>query len=178
MQKNWKGKMESRVLSPGSSDRMIRKAVIEDIKPIHKMLSYYAEKGLLLPRSLSDLYDHLRDHFVIEDSHDREGIIGVCALGISWEHLGEIRSLAIVENQQGRGLGSRLVETCLQEARSLGLMRVFTLTYVPDFFNLLGFKVVEKAALPQKIWADCLKCPKFPDCDETAMTIELSDKIA
>ena len=178
MQKNWKGKRESRVLSPNSSGRMIRKAVIADIKPIHKMLSYYAEKGLLLPRSLSDLYDHLRDHFVIEECHEGEGILGVCALGISWEDLGEIRSLAIVENQQGRGLGSRLVETCLQEAGSLGLRRIFTLTYVPEFFNLLGFKVVEKSALPQKIWADCLKCPKFPDCDETAMTIELSEKIA
>ena len=152
---------------------MIRKALIRDVKPIHRLLSYYADQGLLLPRSLSELYDHLRDHFVAEDSRSQNSIIGVSALGICWEDLAEIRSLAIAEDEQGKGLGSQLVEACLEEARSLGLKKVFTLSYVPDFFSKLGFEEVEKAVLPHKIWGDCLKCPKFPDCDETAMMIDL-----
>ena len=152
---------------------MIRKAFIKDVKPIHRLLSHYADQGLLLPRSLSELYDHLRDHFVVEDRRSQESIIGVSALGICWEDLAEIRSLAIAKDEQGKGLGSQLVETCLEEARSLGLKRVFTLSYVPDFFSKLGFGEVEKSVLPQKIWGDCLKCPKFPDCDETAMLIDL-----
>jgi amino-acid N-acetyltransferase len=152
---------------------MIRKALIQDVKPIHRLLSHYADQGLLLPRSLSELYDHLRDHFVVEDRRSQKSIIGVSALGICWEDLAEIRSLAIAKNKQGKGLGSQLVETCLAEARSLGLKRVFTLSYVPDFFSRLGFREVEKSVLPHKIWGDCLKCPKFPDCDETAMIIDL-----
>lgn len=152
---------------------MIRKALIQDVKPIHRLLSHYADQGLLLPRSLSELYDHLRDHFVVEDRRSQNSIIGVSALGICWEDLAEIRSLAIAKDEQGKGLGSQLVETCLEEARSLGLKRVFTLSYVPDFFSKLGFREVEKSVLPQKIWGDCLKCPKFPDCDETAMMIDL-----
>lgn len=152
---------------------MIRKAIIQDVKAIHKLLSYYADQGLLLPRSLSELYDHLRDHFVLEEQGTQSSIIGVSALGICWEDLAEIRSLAIAKDVQGRGLGSQLVETCLEEARSLGLKKVFTLSYVPGFFSKLGFKEVEKSVLPHKIWGDCLKCPKFPDCDETAMMIDL-----
>jgi len=152
---------------------MIRKALIRDVKPIHGLLSYYADQGLLLPRSLSELYDHLRDHFVMEEKGSQNSIIGVSALGICWEDLAEIRSLAIAQDAQGRGLGSQMVETCLQEARSLGLKKVFTLSYVPDFFSKLDFEEVEKSVLPHKIWGDCLKCPKFPDCDETAMMIDL-----
>ncbi len=152
---------------------MIRKAVIKDVKPIHKLLSYYADQGLLLPRSLSELYDHLRDHFVVEDKHQLNSIIGVSALGICWEDLAEIRSLAVAKQYQRKGLGSQLVETCLEEARSLGLKKVFTLSYIAGFFSRLGFREVEKSVLPHKIWGDCLKCPKFPDCEETAMMIDL-----
>jgi amino-acid N-acetyltransferase len=152
---------------------MIRKAVLGDVRPIHKLLVHYADQGLLLPRSLSELYDHLRDHFVVEDHHRNHPIIGVSALGICWEDLAEIRSLAVAKDHQGKGLGARLVHSCLEEARSLGVKKVFTLSYVPGFFSRLGFSEVEKSVLPQKIWAECVKCPKFPDCDETAMIIEL-----
>jgi len=152
---------------------MIRKAVIEDVTSIHRLLSDYADQGLLLPRSLSELYNHLRDHFVVEDNQTGRSLIGVSALGISWEDLAEIRSLAVSEDHWGQGLGSRLVETCLEEARVLGLKRVFVLSYVPDLFIKMGFKEVEKSVLPHKIWADCLRCPKFPDCDETALMIQL-----
>ena len=152
---------------------MIRKAVIEDVTSIHKLLNGYADQGLLLPRPLSELYDHLRDHFVVEDDQTGRALTGVSALGISWEDLAEIRSLAVSEDHRGKGLGPRLVETCLEEARVLGLKRVFVLSYVPDFFIKMGFKEVEKSVLPHKIWADCLRCPKFPDCDETALMIQL-----
>ena len=152
---------------------MIRKAVSRDVPLIHKLLMDYAEKGLLLPRSLSELYDHLRDFFVLEEQGNQGAIVAVCALGVCWENLGEIRSLAVAQEYQKNNYGARLVERCLQDARSLGLTRVFTLTYVPDFFAKIGFLVVEKSALPHKIWADCLKCPRFPDCDEIAMVLEL-----
>lgn len=151
----------------------IRKAVVGDIKSIHKILNHYADRGLLLPRSLSELYDHLRDYFVLEITHRTDSIQGVCALGICWEGLAEIKSLAVSEGHQDKGLGSRLVEACFEEARNLGLKSVFALTYVPGFFLRLGFREVEKSTLPHKIWADCLKCPKFPDCDETALMIDL-----
>jgi len=151
----------------------IRKAVVKDIKAIHKILNHYADQDLLLPRSLSELYDHLRDYFVLENTDQRHLIHGVCGLGISWEHLAEIKSLAISEDHQAKGLGSQLVETCLEEARSLGLRKVFALTYIPNFFIKLGFKEVKKSVLPSKIWADCLKCPKFPDCSEIAVLIDI-----
>jgi len=151
----------------------IRKAVVQDIKAIQKILNYYAKKDFLLPRSLSELYDHLRDYFVLENTDQKHLIRGVCGLGISWEDLAEIKSLAISEGHQYKGLGSQLVEMCLEEARSLGIKKVFALTYLPNFFVKLGFREVEKSVLPNKIWADCLKCPKFPDCSEIAVLIDL-----
>jgi amino-acid N-acetyltransferase len=153
---------------------MIRKARTKDVKPIHRLLGYYSDQGLLLPRSLSELYDHLRDYYVMEDTTLSDSLVGVCALGICWEDLAEIRSLAIAEKYQRRGLGSELVKTCMKEAGSLGMKKIFTLTYIPGFFTRFGFKEVKKAVLPHKIWADCIRCVKFPDCDETAMMIELS----
>ena len=151
----------------------IRKAVISDVRGIHQSLNYYADKNLLLARSLSELYDHLRDYFVLTDNAQGQIIRGVCGLGICWEDLAEIRSLAVSEDQQGKGSGSQLVETCLEEADALGLKRVFVLTYVPAFFEKIGFRKVDNSVLPHKIWADCLKCPKFPNCDETALMIDL-----
>lgn len=152
---------------------VIRKAIIADIKPIHRLLNQYAGRGLLLPRPLSELYDHLRDFNVLVENGGEGEILGACALGICWEDLAEIRSLAVVEDRQGRDYGRRLVEACLKEAESLGLRRVFVLTYAEGFFSRMGFRVVEKATLPHKVWGDCLKCPKFPECDETAMVLDL-----
>lgn len=151
----------------------IRKAVISDIEVIHRLLNHYADEGLLLPRSLSELYDHLRDFVVLEKNGPDHRVMGVCGLRICWDDLAEIKSLAVVQHMHGEGMGTRLVETCIREARSLGLKRVFTLTYVPAFFRKLGFGDVEKSVLPHKIWADCLNCPKFPNCDETALMLEL-----
>jgi len=153
---------------------IISKAVAADIETVHKILNFFAEKGLLLPRSLSELYEHLRQYVVLKTVPGGP-VQGVCGLGICWKDLAEIQSLAILETHQGKGFGRKLVETCLEEARLLDLNRVFTLTYVPHFFFKMGFKEIDKSCLPQKIWADCLKCPKFPDCDETALMLDLKE---
>ncbi|MFP3870146.1 MAG: N-acetyltransferase [Syntrophobacteria bacterium] len=151
---------------------MIRKARIGDVRQIQKMLAPHAQRGDLLPRSLSELFDNLRDMFVYVDENHSE-IIGTCSMHICWEDLAEVRSLVVREPYQRRGIGSKLVEACMSEAVTLGLYRIFVLTYQVEFFRKLGFRQVDKATLPHKIWADCLKCSKFPECDETAMIIEL-----
>lgn len=149
---------------------MIRKATIPDVRAIHKLLLTYASSGMMLSRSLSELYEMIRDFYVWEE----DGVVvGTVCLHICWEDLAEVRSLAVVENFEGRGIGRQLVETCLQEARQIGLKKVFALTYKDQFFAKLGFHLIEKSELPQKIWGDCIKCPKFPECDEIAMSIEL-----
>ncbi len=150
---------------------MIRKAKIGDVRAIHSLLNHFADQGLLLPRSLSELYDSLRDYAVYETPAGEVG--GVVALHICWEDLAEVRSLAVAESCQAKGVGRSLVEFCLTEAIALGIYKVFTLTYQSAFFEKLGFNVVDKAQLPHKIWADCVKCPKFPNCDESALLMEL-----
>lgn len=149
---------------------MIRKARISDVKEIQRIINLYADRGEMLPCSLSELYDRLRDFFVYEEQGE---IAGTCALHISWEDLGEIRSLAVRESHMRRGIGTLLVKACLEEAQQLGLKRAFALTYKPDFFRRLGFQLTDKSTLPQKIWTDCIKCAKFPECDEIAMILEL-----
>ena len=146
---------------------MIRKALINEVTQIQRLLNHYGDRGILLPRSLSELYEHLRDFYVIPVGD--EGVVAVCALGLCWEDLAEIRSLAVLEKYYGNNYGVMLVDKCIEEAKGLGLKKVFTLTYVPEYFKKLGFRVVDKAELPHKIWSDCLKCTKFPNCDETAL---------
>ncbi len=146
---------------------IVRKASASDVKPIHAALLRAASAGLMLSRSLSQLYSHIRDFMVLEDGDGK--MLGFCALAVMWENIGEIRSLFVHENLRGNGYGRVLVEACLEEARVLGISQVFTLTYQTGFFAGLDFEVVAMDTLPQKIWADCIHCPKFPDCDETAM---------
>lgn len=148
----------------------IRKAVIKDAREIHRLINDHAKKGLMLPRALNEIYTTIRDHIVCEVDGE---IVGVCALHILWEDLAEIRSLAIRDSYQHRKIGSSLVKRCVSEARRLGLRRIFVLTYVPDFFRTMGFKDLDKTELPHKIWSDCVKCHKFPDCDEYALIKEV-----
>ena len=153
---------------------MIRNARMDDIKKIYALLNHFANKGLLLGRSLSSLYDQLRDFLVYEVQKNGEPgtVVGVCSLHVCWENLAEIRSLAIAEEYQGQGIGRQLVQTCIREADELGINRVFTLTYQPGFFKKLGFINIDKNELPHKVWSDCIHCPKFPDCNEEAMVLE------
>ena len=153
------------MISADEVQKMIRPARMGDVKAIHALLQYYSGKGLLLGRSISSLYDHLRDFIV----YDENGVHGVAALHICWEDLAEIRSLAVAEDRQGKGVGEALIRACLVEAQRLEISKVFTLTYQRPFFRKLKFKEIDKGELPQKIWSDCLNCPKFPDCDEEAM---------
>ena len=157
---------------------MIRNAHMGDIKKIYKLLQYYADKDLLLGRSLSSLYDQLRDFSVFaevdSDNPDSEKLVGVCALHICWENLAEIRSLAVIDEYHGKGVGRKLVSKALEEADSFGITRVFTLTYQPIFFKKLGFKDIDKSELPHKVWSDCINCSKFPDCNEEALIWEKS----
>lgn len=150
----------------------LRKARVQDVKTIHKLLMECSQDGLLLPRPLNQLYGHLREFYVV-DPDDGSDIVGCCALSIIWEDLAEIRSLAVAESARGAGWGRKLVDVCMSEAVTLGIYKVFTLTYQVPFFSKLGFEEVSKDTLPQKVWADCINCPKFPECDETAMCIEL-----
>ncbi len=143
---------------------------MDDIKGIYSLLNHFSEKDLLLGRSLSSLYDNLRDFKVYEEKVDSElKVMGVCALHVCWENLAEIRSLAIDESFHGRGIGRELVLACLDEADELAITKVFTLTYQPAFFQKIGFGPIDKNKLPHKVWSDCIQCPKFPDCNEESM---------
>lgn len=151
----------------------IRKARIEDVVIIQKLLAGFAQKGKLLARSLSELYTNLRDISVARDESNGQ-VMGCCSLHIMWEDLAEIRSLAVADEHQGKGVGRSLVQACVDEARELGIKKLFTLTYETGFFERVGFRVVDKNIFPQKIWADCLHCPKFPECDEVALLMDLT----
>lgn len=149
---------------------MIRKAQMRDVKAIQKLLTSFANRGDMLSRSLSELYESLRDFYVaVED----DGLLGAAALHIVWDDLAEVRSVAVSEDVGRKGIGTLLVQACIDEAREIGLNRIFCLTYKPDFFAKFGFRLVDKSELPHKVWGDCIKCVKFPDCDENAMILDL-----
>ena len=151
----------------------IRKATIQDVPAVYKLLEYFSGKEMLLPRSLAELYDNVRDFFVAEENGK---VVGCCALHPCWEELGEIKSLAVEESMQGKGIARKLVELCLADAPQLGLKKIFVLTYNPDFFKKFGFKEISKEKLPHKVWRECLACPKFPDCGEISLIRDVLKK--
>jgi amino-acid N-acetyltransferase len=147
---------------------VIRKAALFDVKTIHKIIAEQAMSGHILARAMSELYSHIRDFSVFVDDETGE-IRGCGAVQIVWEDLAEIRSLAVLSAHQGKRIGSTLITTLMDEARGFGIKQVFVLTYRVTLFEKLGFAVMNKNMLPHKIWADCIKCTKFPECDEIAM---------
>lgn len=149
---------------------MIRKAKVKDIKQIQDLINTFAKKDIMLPRSLSELYENLRDFWVVEE---KGKILGCCAFHISWEDLAEIKSLAVRNDRQGKGIGTALVLACIYEAKEVGARKVFALTYKPKFFRKFGFKKIAHSKLPHKIWAECINCCKFPNCKETALIKKL-----
>ena len=149
---------------------MIRKARVTDVKKIQKLINHYAKRDKMLPRSLNELYENIRDFFVYADGTK---VHGCCALHIDWEDLSEIKSLAVAPSKAGTGVGKKLLEECLKEAKALKIKKVFALTYVPGFFKKFGFKIVDKSKLPHKIWSECIKCVYFPGCKEIAVMKEL-----
>jgi amino-acid N-acetyltransferase len=145
---------------------LIRPATVRDVPAIAALIATFAQRGKMLFRSHAELYEALRDFFVAED---RGTVVGVCALEIVWADLAEVRSLAVDPTCQGQGIGQALTKGVIHEARRLGIARVFSLTYEQRFFEKLGFHVVDKSALPLKVWSVCIKCPKRDGCDEIAM---------
>jgi amino-acid N-acetyltransferase len=147
-------------------DYKIRKCRISDIKQIQSLINLYARQGLMIARSLNELYENIRDFWVCEH---KGKVLGCSAVHISWENLVEIKSVAVDKSAQGQGIASAMLKSCLTEAKLLGAKKVFVLTYIPEFFRRFGFRKIEHASLPHKIWAECINCPKFPDCQEIAL---------
>ena len=144
----------------------IEKAKISDATQMHKLINYFADKGEMLARPLSEIYENIRDYFVVRQD---KRVIACAALHVSWLDLAEIKSVAVAEDSQRQGIGDQLVEACLKEAKELGIPTIFCLTYQPAFFEKCGFCQVDKMELPRKVWGECYRCPKFPNCDEVAL---------
>ncbi len=144
----------------------VEKAKIGDVPQIQQMVNYFADKDEMLARPLSEIYENIRDYFVV-----REGgkVVACVALHVTWSDLAEVKALAVSEDLQRKGIGTQLVEACVKEAKQLDIPIVFCLTYKPEFFEKQGFVEVDKMKLPKKVWTECFHCPKFPDCGETAM---------
>lgn len=150
---------------------LYRKPTFADVDEMHDLIAGYAEKGVMLPKPHSTLYETLREFIVAEDVESKK-VIGVGALHLTWNELAEIRSMAVHEDYSRQGIGSVIVNKLLEEGRAVGVKKFFTLTYQPKFFGSLGFETTTKETLPHKIWKECIECPKFPNCDEIAMTLE------
>jgi len=148
----------------------VDKARVSDAAPMHQMISHFADKDEMLPRALSEIYEGIREYFVV-----REGgqVVACAALHVTWDDLAEIRSLAVDEKEQNQRIGSLLVKACLEEAKELGIPKVFCLVRKPAFFEKHGFQLIDKAELPHKVWVECYRCPKFPNCDEVALICHL-----
>jgi len=145
---------------------MIRKAKIRDIKQMQALINGFAKQDIMLAHSLNEFYENIRDFWVKVDKGE---VIGCAALHISWDDLAEIKSVAVLKKHQGKSIGKELITACLDEARQVEIKKVFMLTYKPKYFKRFGFKKISHASLPHKIWAECINCPKFPDCKETAL---------
>ncbi len=150
----------------------IRRARVTDVPAIHALVRGFADRELMLPLSFGEITDRLRDFHILETE---AGVAGTVALHVTWERLVEVRSLAVAPEAQKHGYGRKLVEAAIRDARELGAGEIFTLTYVPEFFERLGFRRVDRSTLPHKVWQDCVKCTKFPDCGEIALTLSLDD---
>lgn len=150
---------------------MIRKAKIYDAQDIYRLISSWAKKNRLLNRSLSYIYEHIRDFWVYQTN---KKIVGCCALHIvGWDNLAEIKCLAVNNVHSKKGIGKLLVRQCLVEAKEMDIKKIFALTFVSKFFKKQGFKKIDKKKLPHKIWSDCVNCAFFPDCNEEAMIIKI-----
>ena len=150
-----------------------RKATFDDVETIYEMVYSYAQQGAMLARSRNTLYETLRDMIVAEENGR---VIGVGGLHFIWECLAEVRTMAVASDCLRRGVGQGIVTRLIEEGRDYGARCIFTLTYQVDFFASLGFQTIAKAKLPPKVWKDCIDCPKFPNCDEVAMVLELQNE--
>lgn len=149
----------------------VEKAKMADVPQMHKLINKFAAQGEMLPRALSEIYENIRDYFVVRSG---DKVVACVALHVSWSDLAEIKSLAVARGSQREGIGAKLVKICIDEARELGISTIFCLTYKPKFFEKCGFVAIERSALPRKVWGECYNCPKFPDCDEVPLVFHLT----
>lgn len=156
-------------MEPGAPAGVLRKARTADVLAMQRIINAFADKGAMLHRSLSELYENIRDFYVVDEGGT---VVGCAALHVNWKDLAELKSLAVLETCQGRGYGRALIERCVAEADELGLRRVYALTYVPELFEKLGFRRVDRSVLPRKVWTECVYCPKFAACGEIAVVID------
>jgi amino-acid N-acetyltransferase len=145
----------------------IRPARVGDVPAIQELIRTFADRKLMIRRSLGELYESIREFLVATDDDGR--VIGCAALHVFWEDLAELKCLAVVEDMQGHGIGRKLVDALWDAAQELEIKTVFTLTYVADFFEKRGYYRMDKADLPHKIWNECVRCPLFPNCNEVAL---------
>lgn len=165
------------------SDIKIRRAKVGDVQQIVALINSYAEKGEMLYRSQSQVLQQVRNYFVAaspepnpgSDETSGETVLACGSLDITWNDLAELRSLAVGDKVQGKGLGTFVVEALMNDAVELGLKHVFALTYKPHFFERLGFRIIDKQQLPHKVWSICIDCLKFPVCDEVAIQIDVEE---
>jgi amino-acid N-acetyltransferase len=147
----------------------IKRAKIKDGIEIYNLINKAAKDYEVLPRALSYIYENIRDFWVVSD---KGRVVGSLALHFIWEDLAEIKSLVLDEDFKGKNIGESLIKEALEEARGYDIKRVFVLTFIPEYFKKFGFKLIDKSELPHKIWAECINCPKFPNCNEEAMIKE------
>ncbi len=149
----------------------VRRAKLVDVPNMMPLLDEYTKQAEILPRNEADVYRSVRE-WVIAEINDE--IVGMGSLLIMWHDLAEIRSLVVSPSHQGYGVGRKIVTTLLDEARDLGIARVFALTRKPGFFLKLNFQLTRIGVLPRKVQKDCVFCPKFHACDEVAVVMPLN----
>jgi amino-acid N-acetyltransferase len=148
----------------------VRKAAMRDIPALLQLINGYAAEGIMLPRTAFEIAENVRDFTVVEDGGR---LLGCGALHFYTPASGEVRSVAVDPAAKNRGVGRLLVGALESEARECGLQTVFAFTYVPVFFQKLGYVEIDRSQLPLKAWKDCMRCPKFQCCDELAMRKDL-----
>ena len=152
----------------------VRKAIVSDVLSLYDIINEFANIDMMLPRALHELYENIRDFFVAVDTDNGE-VLGCAALHVNWANLAEVKSVAVRKECQGKGVGKKLIEQCIEEAKELEVSDIFCLTYQPEFFKTLGFKIIDRTSLPRKVWGECIRCPKFNNCTETAMSLKVLD---
>jgi len=159
-----------------AASTVVRKAVIRDIPKILSLINSYAANGIMLPRTEFEMSENIRDFSVAHDD-DGNKLLGCGALHFYTPTAAEVRSLAVLPEAKQHGIGRHIVEFLEKEARENDLESIFAFTYVPQFFARLGFFEVERGELPLKAWKDCLRCPKFQNCDEIAVLKRLRSEL-
>ena len=149
----------------------VTQATLNEGEQIFELINLWASRGQLLPRTLGEVYENIRDFYVV---HEDNKVVGCAALHITWNDLAELKSIAVIDEKHSNGYGKMLVEECVKEGKVLNLSKIFALTYQPQFFEKLGWKQADVMTLPQKVWNECYRCPKFPACEEIAVTLELN----